>query len=52
MYFERLYFSIGLPTISPSDINKDLKVEPDKLSDLDKVYVEKVIDGETFETAA
>ena len=44
--------SIGLLAISPSDINEDLKVDPDKLSYLDKVYVERVIDGDTIETAA
>ena len=43
--------SIGLLAISPSDINKDLKVDPDKLNNLDKVYVERVIDGDTFEIA-
>ena len=46
-----MLFSVGLLAISTSDINEDLKVDPDKLSDLDKVYVERVIDGDTFETA-
>ena len=47
-----MLFSVGLLAISPSDINEDLKIDPDKLSDLDKVYVERVIDGDTIETAA
>ena len=45
-----LGISIGLLAISPSNINEDLKVDPDKLSDLEKVHVERVIDGDTFET--
>ena len=36
-----ILFSVGLLAISPSDINEDLKVDPDKISELDKVYVEK-----------
>lgn len=36
--------------ISPSDLNKNLKVPESKLLDLDKVFVEKVIDGDTFKT--
>ena len=46
-----LAISVGLLAISPSDINEDLKVDPDKLTNLDKVYVERVIDGDTFEIA-
>ncbi len=46
-----LALSFNILALTPSDVNENLKVNKNKLSDLDKVYVQRVIDGDTFETA-
>ncbi|TYB32102.1 MAG: thermonuclease family protein [Candidatus Mcinerneyibacterium aminivorans] len=50
LIFIFLFFLVAVNGISPSDINKNLKISESKLLDLDKVYVKKVIDGDTFKT--